>query len=95
MLFNNAALAFLVSSLGLGVFFLWHRLVSGQFSPHIWAGFTSAFLFGMGTLTFGLGQIALMVARLRTVQERQLYLVRRYLPRLGDQPRVGEGENAN
>ena len=95
VLFNNAALAFLVSSLGLGVFFLWHRLVSGQFSPHIWAGFTSAFLFGMGTLTFGLGQIALMVARLRTVQERQLYLVRRYLPRLGDQPRVGEGENAN
>ncbi len=95
VLFNNAALAFLVSSLGLGVFFLWHRLSSGQFSPHIWAGFTSAFLFGMGTLTFGLGQIALMVARLRTVQERQLYLLRRYLPRLGDQPRVREGENAN
>ena len=26
-----------------------------------------------------------MIARLRSVQERQLYLVRRYLPRLGDE----------
>lgn len=87
VLFNNAALAFLVSSVGLGAFFLWHRFTAGQFSPHIWAGFTSAFLFGMATLTFGLGQIALMVARMRDVVERQLYLSRRYLPRLGDAPR--------
>lgn len=84
VLFNNAAGLFLALSFGLGGFFLWHRLASGQFSPHIWAGFTSAFLFGLATLTFGMGQIAGMVARLRSVQERQLYLVRRYLPRLGD-----------
>lgn len=84
VLFNNLAGIFLLASLGVGGFFLWHRLESGQFSPHIWAGFVSAFLFGMATLIFGLGQVALMVARLRSVQERQLYLVRRYLPRLGE-----------
>lgn len=95
VLFNNVALAFLLSSLGLGGFFLWHRFTAGQFSPHIWAGFTSAFLFGMGTLVFGLGQIALMVARLRDVSERQLYLARRYLPRLGDRAGVLEGGDAN
>lgn len=95
VLFNNAALLFLLLSLGLGGFFLWHRLSSGQFSPHIWAGFTSAFLFGMATVTFGLGQIALMVARMRSVQERQLYLSRRYLPRLGDAPRVKEVQDAD
>lgn len=91
VLFNNAAGVFTLASLGLGGFFLWHRLTSGQFSPHIWAGFTAAFLFGLATITFGMGQIALMVARLRSVQERQLYLVRRYLPRLGDpEPALAE-----
>ena len=84
VLFNNAALGFLVGSLGLGAFFLWHRLTTGMFSPHIWAGFVSAFLFAMAAMVVTLGQVAEMVARLRSVQERQLYLVRRYLPRLGD-----------
>jgi glycosyltransferase involved in cell wall biosynthesis len=84
VLFNNVALAFLALSAGLGGFFLWHRWSAGQFSPHIWAGFTSAFLFGLAATSFGLGQVALMIARLRSVQERQLYLLRRYLPSLGD-----------
>ena len=91
-LFNPVAALFLACSLGLGAFFLWHRLTAGQFSPHIWAGFVAAFLFGLATMTFGLGQIALMVARLRSVQERQLYLVRRYLPRLGE---AGEDTDAH
>jgi glycosyltransferase involved in cell wall biosynthesis len=96
VLFNNVAGLFLAASFGLGGFFLWHRLASGQFSPHIWAGFVSAFLFGVATLIFGLGQIALMVARLRSVQERQLYLVRRYLPRLGEHDEQrGEDRRAN
>lgn len=84
VLFNNAALLFLSASTGFATFFLWHRYTSGQFSPHIWAGFVAAFFFGLSALTFGLGQVAEMVARLRGVQERQLYLARRYLPRLGD-----------
>lgn len=84
VLFNNLAGLLLLSSFGVGGFFLWHRLSAGQFSPHIWAGFVAAFCFGLALLVFGLGQVALMVARLRHVQEQQLYLVRRYLPRLGD-----------
>jgi glycosyltransferase involved in cell wall biosynthesis len=48
------------------------------------AGFVSAFLFGLSAMLVALGQVAEMVARLRSVQERQLYLVRRYLPRLGE-----------
>jgi glycosyltransferase involved in cell wall biosynthesis len=85
LLFNGAAGLFLAGSVGVGGFFFWHRFTSGQFTPHIWAGFVSAFLFGLAAMVFALGQVAEMVARLRSVQERQLYLVRRYLPRLGDE----------
>jgi glycosyltransferase involved in cell wall biosynthesis len=84
VLFNTGAFLFAVLSFAIGTFFVGHRLVSGAFTPHIWAGFVSAFLFGLAVLTFGLGQVAVMVARLRSVQERQLYLSRRYLPRLGE-----------
>lgn len=82
LLFNNAAGGLFAGSVAVGAFFIGHRLVAGQFSPHIWAGFVSAFLFGLALGLFALGQVAEMVARLRSVQERQLYLVRRYLPRL-------------
>lgn len=95
VLFNNAALFFLALSAGLAAFFGWHRLESGQFSPHIWAGFVSAFLFGLAAMSFGLGQVALMVARLRSVQERQLYLVRRYIPRLGDRDPLHDEDAAD
>ncbi len=90
ILFDNLTGLLLAGTLGFGGFFSWNRLSSGQFSPHIWAGFVAAFLLGLALLVFGLGQIALMVSRLRSVQEQQLYLVRRYLPRLGDPPPPGE-----
>jgi glycosyltransferase involved in cell wall biosynthesis len=84
VLFNTGAFVFGLLSTAIGTFFVAHRITSGAFTPHIWAGFVSAFLFGLAVLTFGLGQVAVMVARLRSVQERQLYLSRRYLPRLGE-----------
>ena len=84
VLFNTGAFVFGLLSTAIGIFFVVHRIRSGAFTPHIWAGFVSAFLFGLAVLTFGLGQVAVMVARLRSVQERQLYLSRRYLPRLGE-----------
>lgn len=89
ILFNNLTGALTLGSVGFGGFFVWHRLASGAFTPHIWAGFVAAFLFGLAILVFSLGQVAQMVARLRSVQEQQLYLVRRYLPRLGDPPPPG------
>ena len=90
VLFNSVAAFFLLASLGFGGFFLGHRLVVGTFSPHIWAGFVAAFMMGLGLTSFGLGQVALMVARLRSVQERELYLIRRHLPELRE--RVGGSE---
>jgi glycosyltransferase involved in cell wall biosynthesis len=73
---TGAAGLFVLSALS-GAFFVWHRIVSGQFTPHIWAGFVSAFLFGLSVLIFAIGQIALMISRLRSVQEEQLYILRR------------------
>lgn len=84
LLFNNLTGLLAGTSLGFAAFFLWHRYTAGTFSPHIWAGFVAAFLFGLAILVFSLGQVAQMIARLRSVHEQQLYLVRRYLPRLGD-----------
>ncbi len=63
-------------SLGAGGFFIIHRIVAGHFSPHIWAGFVSAYLFALAMLIFALGQVALKVARLRIVQDQQLYILR-------------------
>ena len=75
--FNAVTLALLLIALALSTFFLWHRIASGQFSPHIWAGFLAAFLFGGGLITFWMGQVAEMIARQRRLVERQLYLMRR------------------
>jgi len=68
-----------VVATGFAAFFVWHRITAGQFSPHIWAGFLSAFLYGVAFMTFWLGQVALMIARQRRLQERQLYIMRKYL----------------
>lgn len=79
LFFNGAALALLLPSVALAAFFVWHRFTAGTFTPHLWAGFLSAFLFGLAAMVFGLSQIAQMVARIRKVQERELYILRRYL----------------
>lgn len=76
-LFNSAALVLFLASLAFGAFFVGHRLTAGQFTPHIWAGFVSAFLFGLAMIVFAMGQVALMVARIRKVQDEQLYLMRK------------------
>lgn len=75
--FGSGAAGLLVLSLLTAGFFIWHRISSGQFTPHIWAGFVSAFLFGLSLLVFAIGQIAQMISRLRVVQEQQLYILRR------------------
>jgi hypothetical protein len=79
--FNLASLLLVLMALGFFIFFVVHRIVAGMFTPHIWAGFTSAFLFGLSFMTFSLGQVAAMVARIRRIQDRELYLLRKYLDR--------------
>jgi len=79
--FNTAALALVALATGFAGFFVWHRLSTGQFSPHIWAGFLSAFLYGFGFMMFWIGQVAIIVASQRRLQERQLYIMRKYLER--------------
>ncbi len=81
--FNVSALLMTLMAFGFATFFIGHRIVAGQFTPHIWAGFTAAFLFGLAFMTFGLGQVAAMVARIRRIQDRELYLLRKYLDRGG------------
>jgi glycosyltransferase involved in cell wall biosynthesis len=75
--FNAAAGITMSIAAFIGAFFVWHRVVSGQFSPHIWAGFLASFLFGVGLIIFWVGQLAEMIARQRRLQERQLYLMRK------------------
>jgi glycosyltransferase involved in cell wall biosynthesis len=79
--FNASSLAAALLACGFFVFFVVHRIVAGMFTPHIWAGFTSAFLLGLAFMTFSLGQVAAMVARIRRIQDRELYLLRKYLDR--------------
>jgi len=77
LFFNTTALLLLLVALGVGGFFIYHRITAGQFTPHIWAGFVSAFVAGLATLVFSLGQIAGMLSTLRGIQDEQLYLLRR------------------
>jgi hypothetical protein len=100
--FNAAAFALAFLATGFFTFFVVHRIVAGQFTPHIWSGFTAAFLLGLAFMTFSLGQVAAMVARIRRIQDRELYLLRKYLDRaLADEvvPRlpdpIPEAEKAN
>lgn len=82
MVSNAVAGFFLFLSLAFATFFFWNRWATGQFSPHIWAGFIAAFLFGLSFMTFALGQVAVMVSRIRQLHERELYLLRKHLERL-------------
>jgi glycosyltransferase involved in cell wall biosynthesis len=79
--FNASSFALAGLAFGFFLFFIIHRIVAGMFTPHIWAGFTSAFLLGLAFMIFSLGQVAAMVARIRRIQDRELYLLRKYLDR--------------
>ena len=71
--FGTLALLLLIGSLGFGLFFLLHYVITGRFSPHIWAGFVSGFLFAMGVLVIALSLLGDMLSRMRLNQEEILY----------------------
>jgi len=84
LFFNSVAAALFLISLGLTTFFLWHRITTGVFSPHLWAGFSGAFMFWLGVTAFLMGQVAMMLSRQRLLQEEQLYISRKSLLRRGE-----------
>lgn len=71
--FGVMALLFFLSSLGFGLFFIIHYALTGRFSPHIWAGFVSGFLFVMGFLVIVFSLLGDMLSRIRVTQEDILY----------------------
>jgi len=62
---------------GLLVFLGLHRLRTGAFSPHIWAGFVGGGLVFVSLLVAVLGFVAEMLKRIRLNQETLLYYERR------------------
>lgn len=61
----------------LAIAFFVHYLVTNTFSGYLFAGFGSAFMFMMATVFFVLGIVTDMLDRIRTNQERILYLLKK------------------
>ncbi|WP_347927673.1 glycosyltransferase family 2 protein [Pseudomonas helvetica] len=57
--------------------FILHYILTGAFSGFLFAGFSAAFLFFMATVFFVLGVVTDMLDRIRTNQERILYLLKK------------------
>jgi glycosyltransferase involved in cell wall biosynthesis len=77
ILFNGVALGLFIIAVLLGIFFVGHRIVAGRFTPHIWSGFLSGFLFTIAFVVFLFGQIASMLDRNRFYQEEIIYHLRK------------------
>ena len=77
LFFNTVSTILGGVSIALAGFFFWHWLTTGGFSPHLWAGFTAAFVFGVSVIIFFNGQVALMLSRQRLLAEEQLYYLRK------------------
>lgn len=75
--FSTIAIVFFATGFGLLGFLLAHYVKTGAFSPHLWAGFTGGSLSFMGVITLVIGFLADMLVRVRTNQERMLYLLRK------------------
>ena len=58
-------------------FLLSHKIQSGGFFPHKWAGFVGGALVGASLILFLVGVVAEMLDRLRIAQEESLFRVRR------------------
>lgn len=75
-IFAVFALLCFVISLSTGSFFIMHYIETGVFSPHKWAGFTSAFLLCLAFLSLVGGFILDMFARMRINQEEMLFYLK-------------------
>lgn len=73
--FAVIASLFLIVGLSLGGFFIYHRLTTGAFEPHIWAGFSAAYFSGLGLIALLFGQAAFMFTRLHMVSKNEMNLM--------------------
>lgn len=72
-------LAFFMFLIGMlfGCFFLVHYILTGKFSPHIWAGFVSGFFLTMSFLIAVFSLLGDMLSRIRLNQEEILYYLKK------------------
>jgi len=75
--FWGIATVFAVPALILALIFFVHYLITDTFTGYLFAGFGSAFLFSMATVFFVLGIVTDMLDRIRTNQERILYMLKK------------------
>lgn len=75
--FWGLAAAFALPGLLLAVAFFGHYLMTGYFTGFLFAGFSSAFLWLMATVFFVLGIVTDMLDRIRTNQERIIYMLKK------------------
>lgn len=68
---------FAVPATLLSIIFMLHYFLTGAFSGFLFAGFSAAFLYFMATVFFVLGIVTDMLDRIRTNQERILYLLKK------------------
>lgn len=61
----------------LSAFFISYYLSTGRFAPYIFVGFIAAFLYILSSVFFVLGIVADMLDRIRSNQERILYILRK------------------
>ena len=76
-MFAAIALFLLAIGVALAVFLGVHYVRTGTFTPHKWAGFTAGFFIMLAMMSFVLGFILDMFARMRLNQERILFLLKR------------------
>ncbi len=75
-MFASISLILLIAGLAPAIFLLVHYIRTGTFSPHKWAGFTAGFLLILSAISFVLGFILDMFARMRLNQEEILFHLR-------------------
>ncbi|MCP4625696.1 MAG: hypothetical protein GY850_19585, partial [bacterium] len=75
--FGTLSLSSFCMAAGLGLFFFLHYFLTGRFSPHLWAGFSSGFLIMMGFVLFTTGLLADMLDRIRKNQDEIIYYEKR------------------
>ena len=79
--FGKIALWLIIPAVALGIFFVGHYLKTGRFSPHLWAGFTSGGLLGLGLISLHMGLMGDMMNRHRVYLEELLFLQRSEMSR--------------